>query len=473
MKQEGPHVMVSAAPQQTSGPEPDRRPDDPGRLDPLSTGLDSLSQQVAVGRGLALALGALAERASFAERETRAASWETPESISDRVNRAKERDVQTARSLAEFDEGGGAVPAGAHVDPRDLNPEATAATIEAASVVRAAFAAVSKAHEAVLAAQLASARQQVAKGAETGRPVVRLPQTFTRHGGAVMAAIRAEIRNMLNRKPRKFLRALLIAVLSGALYLAYIRIFAWQTYGRWAPYLAVLFISSVMGTSVCFNSFGFDAARVRVAMDKGARLWQILIVKNIALMILVFPLGLVLCLVLAFLTGKPATLLASIGLVLCILTLWSGVGNLLSVVLPIRDAPLKVHRKEGTLKQFAVEFAITWGVSYVVLFLLIWRIYSAKGMGERYGSTFLAVLFLVLSGIVAWINMTVIAVAFTNQPGVYRRLRRELDWVPTDAVVPPTAPSGSAFSGPSAGASPAAPEAASAATTAPGGTSSL
>ena len=142
-----------------------------------------------------------------------------------------------------------------------------------------------------------------------------------------------------------------------------------------------------MGTSACFNSFAFDARRVRVALDRGARLWQILVVKNLALMIVVFPLGVAMCLALAFLNGRPATLLASIALVLCILMLWSGVGNLLSVVLPLRDVPLKVHRQQGTLKQFLIEFAVTWGVSYLVLVLLIWRVYSAKGMGERYNST--------------------------------------------------------------------------------------
>jgi len=255
------------------------------------------------------------------------------------------------------------------------------------------------------------------------------------------------------------LRALAIALLGAIAYMVWIRLFSWNTYSKWAPYLAVLFISSVMGTSACFNSMAFDAQRVRVALDSGARMWQLLVVKNIALMALVLPLGVAMCLVLAFLTGHPATLVASIGLVLCILLLWSGGGNLLSVVLPIRDAPLKVHRRDGTIKQFLLEFAVTWAISYLVLGLLIWRVYSAKGVGEKYGSTWLAVILLVLSAVVGWINMTVMSVAFSSVPSVHRRLRRELDWAPSeeatveDAADQPSPPAGSSVSSPAGGAS--------------------
>ena len=247
------------------------------------------------------------------------------------------------------------------------------------------------------------------------------------------AAVRSEYRYLVSRKPRKVLRALAIAVLGAIAYMVWIRLFSWNTYSKWAPYLAVLFISSVMGTSACFNSMAFDAQRVRVALDSGARMWQILVVKNVALMALVLPLGVALCVALAFITGRPATLLAAIVLVLSILLLWSGVGNLLSVVLPIRDAPLKVHRQSGTLRQFVLEFAVTWAISYLVLFLLIWRVYSAKGMGERYDSTLIAVVLLLLSAAFGWINLTVMAVAFANVPSVRQRLRRELDWAPEPA----------------------------------------
>ncbi len=393
-------------------------------------GVDDLIPQAAVGRGLALAMSGLADLARSAEREVRAASWEDQGAIAERLEVAVSLKSTPGLSgpadLDDFE----LVPAGPYVDPATLSPAAAEAARKATADVRAAFAAVAVAQESVLAAQLVSAEQPDVAHGRTRR-ALRMPRSVTANGGAVWSAVGGEITYLLRRRPRKILRAILFAVLSASIYMAWIRLFSWDTYGKWAPYLAVLFISSVMATSACFNSMAFDAQRVRVALDRGARLWQILVVKNLALMALVLPLGVAACIALAILTGRPATLLASIGLVLCILLLWSGVGNVLSVVLPIRDAPLKVHRKEGTLRQFLIEFAVTWAISYLVLFLLIWRVYSAKGVGERYQSTLLAVVLLVLSSLVGYINMTVLAVTIANAPAVHRRLRRELDWAPT------------------------------------------
>jgi hypothetical protein len=410
--------------------------------------LDALTMKSAVGRGLALSLATLADRARAAEHEARAASWEDPQAIAERLAAARAADRLPSLDADGDTHGLIPTPAGPHVERDSLNPAAAAAASEAVTKVMAAFDAVAEAREAVLAAQLASAEQQVAEGKRTNQRSVRVPRTLSAQGGAMWAGVRSEYRYLVARKPRKVLRALAIALLGAIAYMVWIRLFSWNTYGKWAPYLAVLFISSVMGTSACFNSIAFDAQRVRVALDSGARLWQILVVKNLALMALVLPLGVAMCVALAILTGSPATLLAAIALVLSILLLWSGVGNLLSVVLPIRDAPLKVHRQSGTLRQFLLEFAVTWAISYLVLFLLIWRVYSAKGMGERYDSTVIAVVLLLVSAAFGWINLTVMAVAFANVPSVHRRLRRELDWGPdevsTSSASPAILPAGPA-----------------------------
>ena len=405
---------------------PTRETADTAATEPVDE-LDALTHTRAVGRGLALAMGGLTDRVQTAERDVRAASWEQPADIEVRLT--KQADLVIPDHIAATLRGDSEqVAAGPTIDVRELSAASIEAARAAAEKVRLAFDAVDEAHSAVLQAQLTAAGE-VAAGPDAGRRP-RVPAGVRTHGSALVAAVRSEVRFLVSRKPRKVLRALAIAVLAGAAYLAWIRIADWDKYSKWAPYLTVLFISSVMGTSACFNSVSFDAQRVRVALDRGARLWQILVVKNLALMILVFPLGLAMCVVLTLIAGRPATLLAAVALVVCIMLLWSGVGNLLSVLLPIRDAPLKVHRREGTFKLFVVEFGVTWAISYLVLFLLIWRVYSAREFGERFDSTWVAVLLLVLSAVVGWLNFTVMAVAFANQPGVYRRLRRELDWRP-------------------------------------------
>ncbi|MEO6957385.1 MAG: hypothetical protein ABI137_11640 [Antricoccus sp.] len=98
------------------------------------------------------------------------------------------------------------------------------------------------------------------------------------------------------------------------------------------------------------------------------------------------------------------------------------------MILPIRDASIKQHRNEGTFKRFAIEFIVTLFISYVVEFMMIWRIFAAQGVGQRYGSTWIAVISLVRGAIITWSVLSVVAVSLANQPAIARRLRRELDW---------------------------------------------
>ena len=46
-----------------------------------------------------------------------------------------------------------------------------------------------------------------------------------------------------------------------------------------------------MGGGVCINAMSFDAMRVRAALDNGERLWHLLVIKNLALLCIVAPIG--------------------------------------------------------------------------------------------------------------------------------------------------------------------------------------
>jgi hypothetical protein len=107
------------------------------------------------------------------------------------------------------------------------------------------------------------------------------------------------------------------------------------------PYLGLWAISVVMGGAVCLNAMSFDAMRVRAALDSGARLWHVLVIKNLALLVLVAPLGFLLSAPLAWRAGDLGAFFKACALMICFILLWLGVGNILSIVLPIRDEPLK------------------------------------------------------------------------------------------------------------------------------------
>src|SRR4051812_7783292 len=144
---------------------------------------------------------------------------------------------------------------------------------------------------AVLQARLAriQAGEDQADAAIDGHVPLHGRNSVSRHGPALAHGISGEIKYVLTRKPRNTLKALAIALALGLLYLGFIRVFQWDRNQRWLPYLGLWVISVVMGGSVCINAMSFDAMRVRAALDSGARLWHLLVIKNLALLCIVAP----------------------------------------------------------------------------------------------------------------------------------------------------------------------------------------
>jgi hypothetical protein len=106
--------------------------------------------------------------------------------------------------------------------------------------------------------------------------------------------------------------------------------------------------------------------------------------------------------------------------------LWLGVGNVLSVVVPIRDEPILRRRKDGTLKQFAIVFAVSYAIGYIVNIMLIWRVFAAQEWAARLGSAILPAIFVIVSSASMWILLTIVAVALSQQPKIRRGLMKEL-----------------------------------------------
>ncbi|WP_326837451.1 hypothetical protein VSH64_21600 [Amycolatopsis rhabdoformis] len=248
---------------------------------------------------------------------------------------------------------------------------------------------------------------------------------MSRHGPALAHGLAGEIRYVLTRKPRKSVKAMGIAFGLGLLYLGYLRLFRWDEDQKWLPYLGLWTISYVMGGAVCVNAMSFDAMRVRAALDTGARLWHLLVIKNLALVCLVAPIGFALSALLAWRAGEFGAFVRACALVVCFILLWLGVGNVLSIALPNRDEPLLKRRKTGTLKQFAIAFVAASVVGYLVNFMLVWRALAAKTLTDRLGSVVLPGIAIVLSCLAMWVLLTVFAVALAQQPRVRRRLQRE------------------------------------------------
>ena len=313
---------------------------------------------------------------------------------------------------------------------RRLSHQAAArAELDAVAAVGVARLALTDAALAVLQARLARIQAgEDQPDAETvdGHVPLHGRNPVSRHGPALAHGVTGEIKYVLTRKPRNTVRSLGIALGLGLLYLGYLRVFKWDQNQQWLPYLGLWVISFVMGGAVCINAMSFDAMRVRAALDTGARLWHLLVIKNLALLCIVAPLGFLLSALLAWRAGDLGAFFKACALVICFILLWLGVGNVLSVWLPTRDEPIRQRRRSGSLKQFLIAFVVSYLIGYLVNLMLIWRVLAARALTERLGEAFIPGVLIVLSCLTYWVLLTVFAVALAQQPKVRRTLQKEI-----------------------------------------------
>ncbi|MEK6439210.1 hypothetical protein [Pseudonocardia sp. T1-2H] len=419
----------------------------------------------------------LVERAGAAERAALASKWKERadvEALSRKVRRAidEQRDLERrsgavaepagrlARLRAAFLDVGSdpaarpAVVAGASDSEADASPprpgprpvdsrapdaaveparaghaEAARAEADAVTAVTVARLALLEAHLAVLTARLAridAGEAEPEAAAVDGLTPLPGRNAVSRHGPALAHGLRGEIEYILTRKPRSVVKSLAISLALGLLYLGFIRVFEWDRDQRWLPYLGLWAISVVMGGAVCLNAMSFDAMRVRAALDGGARLWHLLVIKNLALICLVAPLGFLLSGLLAWRAGDLGAFFKACALMICFIVLWLGVGNVLSVVLPIRDEPVRNRRQSGSLKQFLIAFALSYVIGYLVNLMFLWRVFAAQQLASRLGEVIIPAILIVVSSVSMWLLLTVVAVALSQQPKIRRGLMREI-----------------------------------------------
>jgi hypothetical protein len=402
----------------------------------------------------------LVERAAAAEKSALASKWKDEADVQALINRAR-RAAEEQRQAVRLDTDPdrlsprwaglqqnyldlGAQPALPGQEPStqdgtgdentgqtvQLSHQAAArAELDAVAAVGVARMALTDAVLAVLQARLAriQAGEDEPDSSEIyGHVPLHGRNAVSRHGPALAHGLSGEIRYVLTRKPRSTVKALAITLALGLLYLGYIRLFQWDREQRWLPYLGLWVISFVMGGAVCINAMSFDAMRVRAALDSGARLWHLLVIKNLALLCIVAPLGFLLSALLAWRAGDLGAFFKACALVICFILLWLGVGNVMSVWLPTRDEPIRQRRKSGSLKQFLIAFVASFLVGYLVNLMLVWRVLAARALTDRLGEAYIPGILIVLSCIASWVLLTVFAVALAQQPKVRRTLQKEI-----------------------------------------------
>ena len=367
-----------------------------------------------------------------------AARWKDRDEV-EHMARTVRQAAERQRDLDRLARSTTSPPSGKPVDAPDAGGAVAVASFTQADAARAeadALAAVAvarqalyDAHVAVLDARLAridAGEDEPDSATVDGHTPLVGRNAVSRHGPALANGLRGEIHYILARKPRSAVKSLAISVALGLLYLGFIRLFEWDTKQRLLPFLGLWAISVVMGGSVCLNAMSFDAMRVRAALDSGARLWHVLVIKNLALTTLVAPIGFLLSALLSWRAGDLGAFFKACALMICFILLWLGVGNVLSILMPIRDEPVLKRRHDGTLKQFLIAFTVSYLIGYLVNLMLIWRVFAAQQLAERLGGVVIPVVLVILSSLAMWFLLTIFAMALAQQPKIRRALMREI-----------------------------------------------
>ena len=107
--------------------------------------------------------------------------------------------------------------------------------------------------------------------------------------------------------------------------------------------------------------------------------------------------------------------------------IWLGVGNVLSVIYPLRHEPMVARLKDGTWKPFLFSFVLSYGVGLTVNLMIYWRLWARQTANAQIaGGAWVAFLMVLASAILSWMLLTVFAVACSQQPAIRRKLSREM-----------------------------------------------
>jgi hypothetical protein len=286
-----------------------------------------------------------------------------------------------------------------------------------------AVVAVALARAAVAEAILAVCRT---RGLDAARPGPGQKRIAVLRGAPLSGLgrrIADEVRHVVADRPRAVLMRLLITLGISLLLVGVYHLSGRTRYD--VSGLSLYLFSAVVGSVVCTNALCFEAQRVRDAMSRGERIWQVLVAKNLAMALLVTVAALP---VVAFLTvareGNPVALVDQL---VTMVFIWLGVGNALSVLYPIRHEPVSARLHDGTWKPYLFSFALSYGVGLTVNLMIFWRLWSRQTAAtELAGGEWAAFLIVLVSALTTWLLLTVFAVTCSRDPHIRRILSREM-----------------------------------------------
>ncbi len=147
----------------------------------------------------------------------------------------------------------------------------------------------------------------------------------------------------------------------------------------WVVLVGTYFSSFVLADVTTTNLLGADHYRVTQALADGVPLWRVLFIKNMALIVLIGLPTLVGAASLTLWLESPARLAVTIPDVAVPIVSWLGVGNVISVLLPVSAEPLirRWRQRHDTRR------AALWIVALVLPYALYYVADPMDGLGHR------------------------------------------------------------------------------------------
>ncbi|MGW0039335.1 hypothetical protein [Gordonia sp. NPDC003376] len=234
----------------------------------------------------------------------------------------------------------------------------------------------------------------------------------------------SEVGHVFRDRPHSILIRVVITLATSLALVVFYRLAGWADYEERGS-LSLYLFGAVIGSVVCTNALCFEADRLLTELAGGERLWRILIAKNLTMGGLVTVAAAPVIALLAVTTDLET--IAVIDQFVVMVLIWLGVGNLLSVISPLRHEPLGDRLQDGTWRAYLLSFGISYGVGLTVNLMIYWRLWARDSATERFGAPSWALQLLMLaSGALIWVLLTVLAVSSSRLPSVRQILGREM-----------------------------------------------
>jgi hypothetical protein len=137
----------------------------------------------------------------------------------------------------------------------------------------------------------------------------------------------------------------------------------------WVVVVGTYFASFILADVTTTNMLGVDDIRVGKALHDGVPFWRLLLVKNVALIVIVGLPTLAVAMAMTLWMETPARLMVTIPTVAVPILSWIGIGNVMSVLLPVATEPLICRWRHRRQLRITIAWVAALALPYALFYV--------------------------------------------------------------------------------------------------------